>query len=52
MLKNNLSAGLLIEESAVSNYLTQVRQNVNCRAQDLSINQWIELVGVFKNNMI
>jgi len=52
MLKNNLSAGLLIEESAVSNYLTRIRQNVNCRAQDLSINQWIELVGVFKNNMI
>jgi len=52
MLRNNLSAGLQIEESAVINYLTQIQQNVNCRAQDLSINQWIELVGIFKNNMI
>lgn len=52
MLKNNLSAGLQIGESAVINYLTQIQQNINCRAQDLSINQWIELVGIFKNNMI
>lgn len=52
MLKNNLSAGLKIKESVVVNSLTKVQQNAQCRAQDLSIDQWLGLVGIFKDIMI
>lgn len=48
MLKNNLAAGLKIEEQIISQALEKIGQKATCRAQDLTVQQWIELVALVR----
>lgn len=48
MLKNNLAAGLKINEASISKLLEEIGQKPTCRAQDLAVQQWIELVAILR----
>lgn len=52
MLKNNLAAGLKINELMISQVLEKIGQKVTCRAQDLTVKQWIELVALLRPVML
>jgi 16S rRNA (adenine1518-N6/adenine1519-N6)-dimethyltransferase len=52
MLKNNLAAGLKINELMISQVLEKIDQKVTCRAQDLTVKQWIELVALLRPVML
>lgn len=52
MLKNNLAAGSKIDESIISQALEKIGQKTTCRAQDLTIKQWIELVALLRPIML
>ncbi len=43
MLKNNLSTGLKIEESKVLQFFKKIKIKDTCRAQELSLNDWLNL---------
>ncbi len=43
MLKNNLSAGLSIKEDKIREFLKKASLNENCRAQNLSVDDWKKL---------
>ena len=46
MLKNNLSAGLNIKEDIIRNYLIKSNLKEDCRAQNLSVNDWKNLNSI------
>lgn len=52
MLKNNLAAGLKINERIISQALEKIGQKANCRAQDLTVEQWIKLVALLRPVML
>lgn len=52
MLKNNLAAGLRISQNIVEDKIKKAEFNTKIRAQDLSINDWIILFGIFFRNML
>lgn len=52
MLKNNLANGLDINENIITGALEQIGQITTCRAQDLTVEQWIGLVALLKGVML
>ena len=52
MLKNNLAAGFKISPAEAENKLKLAGFNAKIRAQELSVNDWLKLFGVFKENMV
>jgi 16S rRNA (adenine1518-N6/adenine1519-N6)-dimethyltransferase len=52
MLKNNLVAGLKINETIIAQALEKIGQKTTCRAQELRVEQWIELVAILKGIML
>lgn len=46
MLKNNLSAGLHLDEIIIAQAIEKTGQKITCRAQDLSVEQWLKLVAL------
>jgi 16S rRNA (adenine1518-N6/adenine1519-N6)-dimethyltransferase len=49
MLKNNLSAGFRIEQKEIENILVEMGLNPMCRAQDLSVEDWVKLNSKIKS---
>lgn len=52
MLKKNLAAGLKLDERIIIDALSQIGQRIDCRAQDLSVEQWLALVALIFKNMV
>jgi 16S rRNA (adenine1518-N6/adenine1519-N6)-dimethyltransferase len=48
MLKNNLAAGLRVEQTEAASRLKQAGFNEKIRAQELSVDDWLKLFGVFQ----
>ncbi len=52
MLKANLAGGLHITTSEAIKALKQAGINENCRAQELSLENWLKLIAALKENMV
>lgn len=52
MLKKNLAAGLNLDEKIIIAALSKIGQRIDCRAQDLSVEQWLALVALIFKNMV
>jgi len=52
MLKNNLAAGLNVNEAIIAQALEKIGQKTTSRAQELSVEQWTELVALLKGVML
>ena len=52
MLKNNLAAGYRVKPSETEEWLKLANLDLNVRAQDLSLNNWLKLFGVLEENML
>ncbi len=52
MLKNNLAAGYRRPAAEIEKQLSLANLKPNCRAQDLSLADWLRLFGVLKKNML
>jgi len=52
MLKNNLAAGLRINQAVAVNKLKMAGFNEKIRAQELSVQDWLRLFGEFKEFMV
>lgn len=52
MLKNNLSAGLAIDEKIIATTLEKASLKTTCRAQDLSVDDWITLVALLEKIVV
>jgi len=48
MLKNNLSLGLKINQKEIENIIFSLGLDSKCRAEELSLNDWIEIFNVVK----
>ncbi|MDO8668570.1 MAG: rRNA adenine dimethyltransferase family protein [bacterium] len=48
MLKNNLAAGFKIDQADAENKIIQAGFNGKIRAQELSVDDWLKLLSVFK----
>ncbi|HNW55850.1 MAG TPA: hypothetical protein PKN62_02120, partial [bacterium] len=52
MLKNNLAAGLNIDEKIIAQVLEKTEQKTTCRAQDLSVKDWLALVALMEKIVV
>lgn len=52
MLKNNLAAGLHLDEKIIAAALEKTDQKITCRAQDLSVKDWIALVALLEKIVV
>ncbi len=52
MLKNNLAAGYRVKPSKAEKWLKLANLDLNIRAQDLSLKDWLKLFGVLEENML
>jgi 16S rRNA (adenine1518-N6/adenine1519-N6)-dimethyltransferase len=52
MLKNNLAAGYQIKPAKMEKWLKLADLDLNVRAQNLSLNNWLKLFGILKKNML
>jgi len=52
MLKNNLANGYHVSPKKAINWLEIANYSGKIRAQELSVNDWVKLFGVFKKNML
>jgi 16S rRNA (adenine1518-N6/adenine1519-N6)-dimethyltransferase len=52
MLKNNLSAGLRLDDEQISKILEEIGLNKKIRAQDLDVLEWVKLFCFLKKFMI
>ena len=48
MLKNNLAAGLRMDQAEVGSKIKGAGFNEKIRAQELSVEDWLKLFSVFK----
>jgi 16S rRNA (adenine1518-N6/adenine1519-N6)-dimethyltransferase len=51
-LKNNLAGGFQIKTEEAGDRLKLANLNPDCRAQDLSVADWVKLLGHFTQNML
>ena len=52
MLKNNLAAGFYVSTETAENWLKKAGFNPKIRAQELSVDDWVKLLGEVKANMV
>ncbi len=50
MLKNNLAAGFKIDQTEAASRIKQAGFNEKIRAQELSVNDWLKLLALFKES--